>query len=149
MAHDTAARKRSARGGRAARQSASRTEIARPAFIQRKIPYYDFLDEEALVRLEDHADWLIQEIGIEFRDDPEAIRIWKSAGADVDGVRVRLPPGAARELCKTAPSQITQHARNPANTVKIGDGATVFAPVYGPPFVRCLDKGRRYGALED
>lgn len=151
--NDATPLKRTARsgrgGGRAARQSTARATVAQPAYIQRKIPYFDFMDEEALVRIEHHADWLIQEVGIEFREDPEALRIWKEAGADVDGVRVRLPVGAARALCKTAPSQITQHARNPARTVKMGDGTMVFAPVYGPPFVRCLDKGRRYGSLED
>ena len=40
-------------------------------------------------------------------------------------------------------------SRNPDKTVQIGGAHTVFAPVYGPPFVRCLDKGRRYGTLED
>lgn len=120
-----------------------------PAYITRKIPYFEFLGEEALCRIESHADWLLQEIGVEFRDDPCALQIWKSAGADIDGVRVRLPRGMARELCQTAPKIITQHARNPERTVKIGGNHAVFAPVYGPPFVRCLDKGRRYGTIED
>ncbi len=40
-------------------------------------------------------------------------------------------------------------ARNPARSVQIGGDATVFAPVYGPPFVRDLDQGRRYATLED
>ena len=31
----------------------------------------------------------------------------------------------------------------------IGGKSTVFAPVYGPPFVRDLDKGRRYAMIED
>jgi trimethylamine--corrinoid protein Co-methyltransferase len=120
-----------------------------PAYVTRRIPYLDFLDEAALVRLEEQADWLIQEIGLEFRDDPEALRIWKDAGADVEGSRVRLPRGMARELCRTAPAAFTQHARNPERAVRIGGDSVVFAPVYGPPFVRCAEKGRRYGSLED
>src|SRR5690606_11014772 len=43
----------------------------------------------------------------------------------------------------------TQHARNPERSVEIGGKSTVFAPVYGPPFVRNLDEGRRYATLED
>ena len=31
----------------------------------------------------------------------------------------------------------------------IGGNATVFAPVYGPPFIRDLDEGRRYATIED
>ncbi|MEM7059945.1 MAG: trimethylamine methyltransferase family protein [Pseudomonadota bacterium] len=92
---------------------------------------------------------MIQEIGLEFREDEEALRIWKEAGADVDGTRVRAERGFIRDLCQTAPSSFTQHARNPAKSVKIGDGQMVFAPVYGPPFVRDLEGGRRYGTIGD
>ena len=120
-----------------------------PAYITRKIPFVEFVNEEGLVRLEEQADWILQEIGVEFRDDTEALDIWKQAGADVKETRVRLPKGMARELSSTAPSSFVQHARNPARNVKIGDGATVFAPVYGPPFVRDLERGRRYGSIED
>lgn len=63
------------RGGRAAKKQ--RTEQTAPAYISRKIPFYEFLDEEGLVTLEKQADWLIQEIGLEFRGDDEALRIWK------------------------------------------------------------------------
>ena len=31
----------------------------------------------------------------------------------------------------------------------IGGSGTVFAPVYGPPFIRSLDEGRRYATIED
>ncbi|MEM9277858.1 MAG: trimethylamine methyltransferase family protein [Pseudomonadota bacterium] len=141
MRENSKRRTRSERSARAAPQA--------PAYITRKIPHYEFLNEEGLVRLEEQADWIIQEIGLEFREDPVALEIWKKAGADVKETRVRLPKGMARELSKTAPASFTQHARNPARTVKIGEEATVFAPVYGPPFVRDLEKGRRYGAMED
>ena len=133
------------RGGR----ERTRQQTSAPAFIKRRIPFYEFLGEEGLVKLEEQADWIIQEIGLEFRDDPKAIEIWKTAGADVRGTRVRLDRGAARELCSTAPSEFVQHARNPAHNVTIGSDNQVFAPVYGPPFVRDLEGGRRYGTLED
>ena len=133
------------RGGR----GRERAQVAAPAFIQRQIPFYEFLGEEGLVKLEDQADWIIQEIGLEFRDDPKALQIWKAAGADVRGTRVRLERGMARELCSSAPPEFTQYARNPAHNVRIGGSSQVFAPVYGPPFVRDLDGGRRYGTLDD
>ncbi len=138
----------SARRARRERRS-GRGQASAPAYLTRAIPFFEFLGEEGLVRLEEQADWLIQEVGLEFRGDPEALRIWKAGGTGVQGTRVRLPKGMARALCRTAPEVFTQFARNPERTVRIGGRDMVFAPVYGPPFVRCLDKGRRYGTLDD
>ncbi len=134
---------------RAARRAGGSAGPAGPGDVTRALPWYECLDEDSLVRLEDQADWLLQEVGIEFRGDPEALRIWREAGADVAGTRVRLPAGMARALCRTAPAEFTQVARNPVRSVRIGGRHQVFAPVYGPPFVRCREKGRRYGTLED
>ncbi len=133
---------------RRARRS-ERPAAKAPAFIKRAIPFYEFMGEEGLQKLEDQADWIIQEIGLEFREDPAALEIWRKAGADVQDTRVRAEKGLIRDLCKTAPSQFKQYSRNPDRTVEIGDGSMVFAPVYGPPFVRDLEGGRRYGAMED
>ncbi|HLP71188.1 MAG TPA: trimethylamine methyltransferase family protein, partial [Rhizobium sp.] len=118
-------------------------------YITRKIPVYEVLDEEGLEIIERNADIILEEIGIEFRDDAEALDMWRKAGADVKGERVHFPKGLCRELLKTAPSQFTWHARNPERSVQIGGKATVFAPVYGSPFVRDLDGNRRYATLED
>ena len=118
-------------------------------FITRRLGTYEVLDEEGLSLIERNADTILEEIGIEFRDDAEALALWREAGADVKGERVRFPKGLCRELLKTAPEVFTQHARNPARSVQIGGKATVFAPVYGPPFVRDLDGERRYATIED
>ncbi len=91
----------------------------------------------------------MQEIGIDFRNDPYAIGLWKDAGADIQGDRVRIPKGLVRKLCSTAPHEFTQHARNPARNVVFGGANVIFAPAYGSPFVRDLTGGRRYGSLED
>ncbi len=137
-----------AAGGRRKRRERGKRPSA-PPYVKRQIPFFPFADEEALVRLEDQADWLIQEIGLEFRDDEEALRIWRAAGADVEGTRVKAPRGMIRELCRTAPSEFTQLARNPARSVRIGGANQVFAPVYGAPFVRDLENGRRYGSIDN
>jgi trimethylamine--corrinoid protein Co-methyltransferase len=107
------------------------------------------LDEDALARIEAQAFRLLQETGIEFRDDPDATRRWREAGAQVNATRVRMAPELVRGLLACAPSEFTQVARNPARSVRIGGRHQVFAPVYGPPFVRDLEGGRRYGSLED
>ncbi len=123
-------------------------------YITRGIATYDLLDDGALERIEATAERIMAEIGIEFREDPEAVRLFREAGAQVtdltaDSWNLKFAPGMIRELLKTAPARFTQHARNPANTVEIGGDAMVFAPSYGSPFVMDLDKGRRYGTIED
>ncbi|HVO44729.1 MAG TPA: trimethylamine methyltransferase family protein [Steroidobacteraceae bacterium] len=132
---------------RAARTARSASFVP---FITRKVPYYEVLGAEGLELLEHNADTILQEIGIDFRDDPEALQILKAAGADVQGERVRFPRGMCRTIVqRSAPREFTQHARNPARTVIIGGNRTVFAPAYGSPFVRNLDEGRRYARIED
>ena len=138
------------RRGREARRAArARTGAASIPYIQRNIPLTNILSEEGLSLIEANAETLLQEVGVEFRDYPDALARFKAAGADIKGERVRFPKGLAKHLCATAPSMYTQHARNPARSVQIGGDATVFAPNYGSPFVHDLDKGRRYGTIED
>ncbi|MEM8749592.1 MAG: trimethylamine methyltransferase family protein [Pseudomonadota bacterium] len=137
-------------GGAAARRAARSSSVPEHlTYITRKIPEYEILDEDALSIIERNADIILEEVGIEFRDDAEAIAMLKDAGADVKGERVHFPVGLCRELMKTAPSSFTQHARNPERSVVIGGKTTVFAPVYGPPFVRDLEGERRYATMED
>ena len=140
-----------ARGGREARRRERAQKgggTARP-YIQRNIPSYDVLSEENLGRIEAAADRILAETGIEFRDDPAALEHWRRAGAEVEGELVRFPPGLLREILKTAPAEFTQHARNPEKSVRIGGRNVVFAPAYGSPFVMDLDRGRRFGTIED
>ena len=138
-------------GGREAKRAAraARAGVSVP-YITRKIPYYEVLDADGLALIERNADTILEEIGIEFRGDPESLDLWKKAGADVQGERVRFPRGMCRSLVQaTAPHDFVQHARNPERNVHIGGANTVFAPAYGSPFIRSLDEGRRYGTIED
>ena len=117
-------------------------------FIARKLPFFDPLDEEQITKLEAQVDWILENVGIAFRDDPEAIALWTKSGAEVDGDIVRAPADWIRALCAKAPSEFTQIARNPDRSVKIGGKNQVFAPIYGAPFVRDLKGGRRYGDMD-
>ena len=142
---------RRARGGGGAARRAERTAVSieTARFIERNIPNLEILDEEALQIIERNAETVLEEIGVNFVDNPAALELWRQAGADVRGERVRIPRGLARQLCSTAPGRFTQHARNPERTVEIGGRSLVLAPVYGPPFVRDLQGGRRYATIED
>jgi trimethylamine--corrinoid protein Co-methyltransferase len=138
------------RRGREARRAArqQRSAVSVP-YITRKIAVTEVLDAEGLALIAHNSETLLQEVGTEFRDHPRALELFRNAGCDIRGSRVRFPRGLARHLCATVPAQFTQHARNPQRNVQIGGNATVFAPNYGSPFVHDLDKGRRYGTIED
>ena len=143
--------RRTGRGGREGRRAArAEAKPIGPAYITRKVPVYEVLSEEGLETIEHNADTVLEEIGMEFREDPEALAMWREAGADVDGERVRFPRGLCRSIIRaSAPSEFVQHARNPERNVRIGGPHSVFVPAYGPPFIRSLDEGRRYATIED
>ncbi len=138
-------------GGRAARQAARlHRHVERVPFLTRTLAPFEVLDEEGLSLIERNADTILEEVGLEFRGDPVALGLLRHAGADVAGERVRFPRGMCRRIVQaSAPRQFTQHARNSANSTEIGGPHIVFAPNYGSPFVRDLDRGRRYGTLDD
>ena len=131
-------------------QQASAT-VASP-HIRRVLPFFDPLDEAQVERLEAQVDWMIENIGVAFRDDPVALDIWRKAGIEPTGEHGDLIKADAqfiRALVAKAPSTFVQHARNPERSVTIGGNHQVFAPIYGAPFVRDLEKGRRYAEFAD
>ena len=146
---ETGARRRRGGGGaaRRAERTAPRIEFAR--YIERNVPVLDYLNEEALQIIEANAETVLEEIGVAFPEQPVAQERWRNAGADVREGRVHIPRGLARKLCATAPSSFVQHARDPQKSVTIGGKSLVLAPVYGPPFVRDIDGGRRYATMAD
>ncbi len=146
-------RKRShSRGSARAKRRAQREQNARPVkpYINRRVPVFELASEELLNLIEGNAETVLETIGIEFRDDADALRRFKDAGASIEGERVRFPRGMCRQLIQSsAPREYTQHARNPERSVRIGGDHCVLVPAYGPPFVHDLDRGRRYATLAD
>ena len=153
-------RRRRASGGAEARRAARRAgdNVQMPAIV-RKIAEYEVLDEAGLALIEHNADLILEQHGIDIRDDDETVALWKAAGADVKywtdpkGIevpRLHFPRGLCRKIIQaSAPRKFKQFARNPERSVEIGGKTTVFAPVYGPPFVRDLKGERRYGTIQD
>jgi trimethylamine--corrinoid protein Co-methyltransferase len=142
-----------ARRSRKDRRSTETVGGAIPSpYIQRSVPHFDVLDEAQLQQLDQQVDWLIENIGVAFRDDPVALDIWRAAGVTPTGEHgdlIRADAKWIRELVAKAPSQFTQISRNPARNVTIGGNHQVFAPIYGAPFVRDMEKGRRYATFDD
>lgn len=136
------------RGRDARRAERLHAPIVQKRTLVRDIPLYELLDSERLDVIHDASMTVLEEIGIDFRDD-EAIALWRQAGADVKGQRVRIPRALLMAKLATLPETFVQHARNPERSVTIGGRHTVFAPTYGSPFVRGFDNVRRYGTIED
>ena len=153
MTEEEAAPRRGRRsgGGRAGRQAARAARGAvTQAYITRTLPPVSMMDEAGLQQIEENAEIILSEIGIQFNEYPSALTLLEEAGCRIDGEMVYFPKGLAREIVqKNAPAEYTQHARNPERNVQIGGDNTVFAPNYGSPFVTDLDQGRRYATIED
>jgi trimethylamine--corrinoid protein Co-methyltransferase len=144
-----AAAREGRRGGRSARREArTNAEFAAWPVLERKVPVYELLGEEGLERIHQASLSILQEIGIDFRDD-EAVAMWREAGAEVTGQRVRIPADLLMDLVAKAPERFTVQARNPAHSTEIGGDKVAFAPTYGSPFVYDFDNQRRYGTIED
>jgi trimethylamine--corrinoid protein Co-methyltransferase len=140
----------SRRSGRKDRMAAreARQAIAHP-YVNRKIGIVSLMNDESIHIVERNADRILDEIGMDFRGDPEVLELFKAAGARVNGERVRFDPGWCRDKIKTAPRVFTQHARNPAKSVQIGGDAQLFCPTFGAAFVHDMENGRRYATLND
>lgn len=145
-----ARRSKTARRGDVGGANAGRP-LASP-HVRRTIPFFDILDEGQLETLDAQVDWMLENVGVAFRDDPAALDIWRAAGLTPGGEHgdlIRADAKWIRELCAKAPREFKQLARNPQRSVVIGGNHQVFAPIYGAPFVRDLDQGRRYATFDD
>ena len=89
------------------------------------------LDADGIELIHDNAMTILEEVGIEFRDD-EALALWRAAGAEVEGSRVRISRELAMETLAHAPAEFTQHARNPERSV----GSAGATPCSRPPTAR-------------
>ena len=137
------------RGGRDRRREirSDRTPTMLPT-LERRLAPVEPMSAEQVERVDAASMAVLEEVGVVFRD-PVALADWRRAGADVRDERVHLDRGLVRELIATIPADITLHARNPANTVRLGGPRSVFVPMTGAPYLRDLDDVRRMPTLDD
>ena len=109
---------------------------------------YDILSPEDVAAIHGQAMTILEEIGIDFLH-PHARDLLRGAGMKVEDDRVRFDRGWVLEMAAKTPPTFEYQARNPQRTVTIGGDNVVNAPVYGPPFVTDLERGRRGATLED
>lgn len=126
-------------------QSDSVVKISQPIH---KLPTYELMAPEGIEKIQNASLEILSDVGIDFYDD-EARQILKQHGVKLEGDTAFFDREMIQEYIEKAPSQFTQLARTPENHVTIGHKHICFAPVYGPPFVHDLDRGRREATLKD
>jgi trimethylamine--corrinoid protein Co-methyltransferase len=134
---------------REARRASSMAHAGAITPLLNRLAPYEVLDAEGVEAIHRASMRLLREQGILVVDFPSARETFKQCGAIVDGENVRIDEETLLHYIRQVPATFTQLARNPANNVPIGGRHMIFAPVYGPPFVGDLDRGRRPATLED
>jgi trimethylamine--corrinoid protein Co-methyltransferase len=112
------------------------------------LPRYEILSGDQVQQIHDHAMQILQEIGVDFLL-PRSLDIFRKAGLKIEDQRVRFERAFIEEQVAKAPATFNVQSRNPKNTVTIGGDYMVNAPVYGPPFITDLDRGRRGATILD
>ena len=124
------------------------TAVAKISQPVSTLPTYELVNDEGLEKIHNASLEILSDVGIDFYDD-EAQAILKQHGVRLEGDTAFFDREMIAEYVAKAPSQFTQLARNPERNVVIGGNHLCFAPVYGPPFVVDMERGRREATLED
>jgi trimethylamine--corrinoid protein Co-methyltransferase len=137
------------REGRRRRDAASSSLPQRPpGQVRLPFPPMRLVSDDEVETIHHSALRLLEEIGMDVLN-PEARDLYRSAGAIVEGERVRIGREIVDAALKTAPAEFTMYCRNRNRDVRMGGNWIAFWPVGGPPNCSDTDRGRRPGTLED
>ena len=90
--HSTEAAAGRRSGGRAGRQALRASHVVEAeTYLTRTMKPFEIVSDEGLEIIENNAETILQEVGLEIRDYPSALQVFADAGATVDGTRVRFP----------------------------------------------------------
>lgn len=140
-------RREGRRGGDAAPQARGIAQLPRRK-VKRLFPAMEIVSADEVESIHQASLTVLEEIGMDFML-PEARELLAKAGAKIEGERVRFDRAMIEELITTAPQDFTFHARNPANSFKVGGTMMTFGTVGSPPNSADIDNGRRTGNHAD
>src|ERR1700716_2476717 len=109
---------------------------------------YGLVSQGGVEALHGQAMNILEEIGVDFLHD-RAREIFGKAGMKIDDMRVRFDRDFILETVAKTPATFDLQARTPPRSVVLGGNNVVTAPVYGPPFITDLERGRRGATIED
>ena len=142
-------RRTGGREGRIAARAAAHIEHV--PFLTRTLKPFEVLDEEGLALIEHNADTILEEVGREFRGDPEALARCSRTRAPTSRANGCGSRGgcAARSSRRRRRGSSRSTRAIPSEPCASATRTRCSRPNYGSPFVRDLDNGRRYGTIED
>ncbi|MCP8940208.1 trimethylamine methyltransferase family protein [Alsobacter sp. SYSU M60028] len=149
---DAPSRRQRREGHRAPRARQAPVAARQSPWGQLRNPYrpFEILSADAIEAIHAASLHVLETTGISVQSDSvRALCVEKGAEPMADGVRVRFDRALVETAIATAPSSFTIATRNPARTVRVGDGHLVFSTVSGPPNCSDLAGGRRPGSMKD
>ena len=131
-------------------RAARGTGLAQRPFgqVERLTTPLQVISDDQVAAIHGAALRVLAEQGMRVLHGPARDR-FAAAGAEVDGLMVRLDPGLVAERLATVPKRFTLEARNPAKSLKLGGGHCIYASVGGPAYVMDRAKGRRDGTFAE
>lgn len=105
------------------------------------------LDEEGIQNIHEGVIKILEDIGIEFMN-PEALKILKMGGANVNGENVKIGRDLLAEMLSHTPREFSITPRNPERKIRLGGKNMAFVNVSSPPNMWDLERGKRPGDFE-
>lgn len=106
------------------------------------------LSKAQMTIIHDAAMNILSGVGVAF-NEAESLDIFKKNGFNVDGKTVFFSENEIRVALESAPQRFTLAARNPANSIQLGDDDFAFVPGYGAPFIITSDGRKRNATMQD
>ncbi len=119
-----------------------------PARLSHPFAPQSLFSDDAIAAIHEMALKVLEELGMKILLE-EAVELYRSAGASVDGDMVRIGRDIVKSALKTAPTEIQIFAPGPARNQLLKHGAMLFGPGAGCPNATDLIEGRRPGRLVD
>ena len=107
---------------------------------------YKPLTKDQVQRIHEAALTILARTGIQV-EEPEALRLFREAGADVDGNRVRLPRSLVEDAVDWAPSRLVLAGRDPRWDLKLEGGRVHIGTGGAALTVFDLESGQPHPAL--
>ncbi len=112
---------------------------------------FKVLTDEQLQRVHNLSLQVLREKGVMFFSE-KALEVFKKHGFKVDGQCVKFKPHDVERAIRRAPSGFLWTARNPENSIYVGEGQAKKVYVmqnHGPVFIQERDGTRRSGSMQD
>jgi trimethylamine--corrinoid protein Co-methyltransferase len=110
--------------------------------------YLELLSSSEIEDIHQTSIEILSEIGVCF-PEKEALQIFQKHGFQIDQDTVYFTEDQVNKAINSVPDNFSILARNPVNSIEIGNGTPIFAPGYGAPFLIDLKDGKKIPSIKD